>query len=573
MGVLNTAADKQLRAIVGNVAVEPGGLALSSQSGALGIALLGQAAARQLGISGFVSLGNRADVSTNDLLEYWAQDERTATIALYVETFGNPRRSLMIARRVSRTKPILVMTGGRALERGAASSHTAAALREEAVVDAMFRAAGVLRPASTEALFDVAAVLERQPLPRGRRVAVITNSGGLGRLATDACERHGLTVVRPDDSTLDLLRRYFPAADRIDNPLDMGIHARAADYRTAVTALCGDPAVDAVLVLCAAIAGSDPHAVLDAVEAAAGGRTCIVASVIGADGRLPERREWRVPNVAFAETAASAVAMAADRREWLSRRLGQVPRLPGFDAERVEALVASRATPGEARWLAADDTEQILAAAGIPYVPARLCPDVDAALTAALDIDGPTALKAHFPPPAHAADIDAVLIGVQGERGVRAGWRELERRVRDAGRDWHGALVQPLAGAGADVLVGVVAEADLGPLIGLGMGGRYAALSGDVAFRVAPLTDVDADELIAASRAVRAWLAGFRGAPPLDGAALRDLLVRFSKLVEHAPDLVEADLNPVRLTTAGCAVLDARIRLERRLPRSSVRTW
>jgi acyl-CoA synthetase (NDP forming) len=206
-------------------------------------------------------------------------------------------------------------------------------------------------------------------------------------------------------------------------------------------------------------------------------------------------------------------------------------------------------------------------------VPARLCPDVDAALTAALDIDGPTALKAHFPPPAHAADIDAVLIGVQGERGVRAGWRELERRVRDAGRDWHGALVQPLAGAGADVLVGVVAEADLGPLIGLGMGGRYAALSGDVAFRVAPLTDVDADELIAASRAVRAWLAGFRGAPPLDGAALRDLLVRFSKLVEHAPDLVEADLNPVRLTTAGCAVLDARIRLERRLPRSSVRTW
>jgi acyl-CoA synthetase (NDP forming)/GNAT superfamily N-acetyltransferase len=421
LGVVNTNAAVGLHALIGQVHVRPGALALSSQSGALGLALLGHARARGLGVSTFVALGNRADVSTNDLLEHLEDDERTAVIALYMESFGNPRRFSQVSRRVSRRKPILAVKGGRA---------------SAAATDALFRQAGVLRVETTQALFDAAELLERQPLPGGRSVGVITNSGGLGTVAADACAARGLTLAAPGEDTRGRLAAALPGADRLGNPIDLGVRATIADDLAAVAALLEDEHVDAVLVLHVELGGDDPAARLAALEEATAEATKpVLACVVGGGGELPRRPERRVPNYRFPEAAVRALALAADRRDWLSRPLGQAPRVDGVDVPAARA-VAARA--GEGR-LEAADAQALLAAVGI---------------------DAPGAA-----------------------------------RVR------------------------MVADPDLGPLIGVGD-----------AYRLAPLTDVDAEELAR------------------DDAAARDAVVRLAALSEAVPELAAVELDQPSVT-------------------------
>jgi acyl-CoA synthetase (NDP forming) len=531
--------------------VAPGRLAICSQSGAVGMALLGHAAARRLGVSSFASLGNRADVSTNDLLELWEDDERTAAVMLYLETFGNPERFARIARRVSRRKPILAVKGRHPeapAPAGELGSHTAAALRGDAVVDALLREAGVLRFHSGEQLFQAAELFERQPLPRGRRVGIVSNSAGIATLAGDACAARRLAVSQ----------------SRV-----LGIQARADDYRAAVAELAGDERVDALVVCYAELHGGEPRAVLEAAtEASAGRDKPAVASIVGADGHRPPGDVRDVPNFPFPESCAAALARAAERREWLSRPLGLRPSFDGLDADAARGLVTDRRG-----WLGAEDAEALVATHGIPAVPAVHCADAEAAMTAAAALAAPIALKADFPPPAHAGDVDATLLGLAGEESVAAGWEELERRVRAAGREWRGATVQPLVEGGADVLVGAVADRELGTVMAVGLGGRQAALNRSAVFRLPPHTDVEAGELIDASPAVAAQLEGFRGGPALDREALRDLILRFALLLAAAPEIVEADLNPVRCMPAGCTVLDMRLRVEPRRPAERIKTW
>jgi acyl-CoA synthetase (NDP forming)/RimJ/RimL family protein N-acetyltransferase len=429
LGVVNTEPGVSLHALIGRVAVRPGGLALSSQSGALGLALLGHAAARGLGISSFVALGNRADVSTNDLLEHWADDEGTAVVALYMESFGNPRRFSQVSRRVSRRKPILAVKGGRGR------------LLDDAATDALFRQAGVLRVETTQTLFDAAELLERQPLPHGRRVGVVTNSGGLGVVAADACAARGLELAAPGEATRARLAEALPDADRLGNPIDLGVRAPVADDLVAIAALLDDEHVDAVLVLHVELGVGDPGARLDALEdATRGAAKPVLACVVGAGGELPRRTQWRVPNYRFPEAAVRALALAADRRDWLSRPLGQAPVVEGLDLEAARALAAGA---GEG--------------------------------------------------PLGDADARALLLAVG---------------------------IQPGAGVG----VRMVADPDLGPLIGVGQGAR------EVAYRLAPLSDVDADEL-----------AG-------DEPALRDVVVRVAALAEAVPELAELALHPLQVT-------------------------
>jgi acyl-CoA synthetase (NDP forming)/RimJ/RimL family protein N-acetyltransferase len=574
LGLVSTDPAVSLNGVLGEVTVRAGGLALSSQSGALGLALLGHAAARGQGIASFVSLGNRADVSTNDLLEYWADDDRCAVVALYVESFGNPRRFSQISRRVSRRKPILAVKGNRGRLPADAVSHTAGALGDEAAVDALLRQAGVMRVESTEALFDAAEFLERQPLPRGRQVGIVTNSGGLGRIATDACTTRHLEVAVPSAATIEGLRARLPGADRISNPVDLGVRAPLEDYLVAVRMLLEDDGVDAAIVLHAGRSGLERPEGLEALEGAtAGAGKPVIACVVGPDGGQPERERWRISNFRFPEAAVRALALAADRRDWLSRPLGQRPRLDGMDGERAHALVAGTLAGAGPGWLGHDQVAELLSTHGIPVLRGEHCADVDAAVAAAASIGGPVALKADFPPPARAGDIDAVLLGLEGEGALRAGWEELERRVAAAGREWSGVLVQPLAGPGADVLVGAVNDPDLGPVAGVGMGGRQAGLAGDVAFRLVPLTDVEVDEMILASSGVQAWLEGLRGAAPLDRTGLRELVLRFSLLLEHVPEIAEVDLNPVRVHVSGCQVLDARVRIAPRPEPRRSKTW
>jgi acetate---CoA ligase (ADP-forming) len=350
LGVVNTDAGVSLHALIGRVVVRPGGLALSSQSGALGLALLGHAAARGLGISSFVALGNRADVSTNDLLEHFADDRRTAVVMLYMESFGNPRRFAQVSRRVSRRKPILAVKGGRGRLLGDAAS------------DALFRQAGVLRVESTQALFDAAELLERQPLPRGRCVGVVTNSGGLGVVAADASAARGLELATLGDDTRGRLEEALPNADRLGNPVDLGVRASIDDELAAVAALLDDDGVDALLVVHVGLGGEDPAERLRALEAATeDAAKPVAACVVGAGGELPTRNAWRVPNYRFPEAAVRALGLAADRRAWLSRPLGQPLRVEGFDVDAARAVVA-RAGAGRL-----DDAvaRELLRAAGI----------------------------------------------------------------------------------------------------------------------------------------------------------------------------------------------------------------
>lgn len=561
LGVLNNDASISLRATFAGAPVPAGGLAVSSQSGAIGIALLGHAAARRLGVSSFVSLGDRADVSTNDLLEYWGEHAATAAIMLYVETFGNPDHFGRIARRVARRKPILVIKGRTVELRAAeARSHTAAALREEALVDALLRHAGVMRFHSGEELFDTAEFFETQPLPRGRRTGIVSNSRGVATLAIDACGSRGLAV---------------------GSSLAIGFRAGPADYARSIRGLLAEPTIDAVMAYHVDVGSGDPQAVLAAIsEVAAREDKPVVASVLSGDGRRAQRQDRSVPNFRFPETCAAVLARAVERREWLSRALGQRPAFDGIDAETARARVAAWlddhhvVDPQEdGAWLPTTECEALLAAYGIPFVTSEQCSDIERAVSIAAAVGGSVVLKADFAPPAHATDVDAVLLGLEGDVAVRAGWQELERRSQLAGREWRGVIVQPLVGSGADVLVGALADSELGQVMAVGLGGRQAGLGRDVAYRLLPFTDVDARELVDASEAVAIQLGGFRGSLPRDRVALQDLILRFAALLRAVPELVEVDLNPVRCLPDRALVLDMRMRVERRSRPEAVTRW
>jgi acetate---CoA ligase (ADP-forming) len=563
LGVLNTDPTVRLNATFAGARVPAGRLAISSQSGAIGIALLGHAAARRLGVSSFASLGNRADVSTNDLLELWEEDGRTAAVVLYLETFGNPERFARIAQRVSRRKPVLaVKARGTAVARREPGSHTAAAMRDDAVVDALLRQAGVLRFHGGDELFAAAEFFEGRPLPRGRGVAIVSNSTGMATLAADAASARGLVVDT--------------VAEGSRNPLVLGIHAEPQDYAVGMATLLADAAVDALMVFYVDLSGGDPDAVLAAVTRAAEAQDKpVVASVVGADGRLPAAPPGGVPNFLFPDACAGVLRRAVQRREWLSRPVGQRPRYADVEADAARALVAARlASSSDAGgWLDPAEADALIATHGINAVQSHACADVESAQAAAEAVDGPIALKAHFAPPAHAGDVDAVLLGLQGRDAVLAAWRELERRVHAAARPWTGAIVQPLVSPGADVLVGAVGDPALGTVMGIGLGGRQAGLGRTIAFSLPPTTDIEADELIDASPAVATQLAGFRGSPRLDRAALRELILRFALLLQAVPEIVEADLNPIRCTPTTCITLDLRLRVERRRPVERVKTW
>jgi acetate---CoA ligase (ADP-forming) len=563
LGVRNTTAEVSLNATFTGASVRAGALAICSPSGAVGIGLLGHAAARQLGVSMFVSLGHRADVSTNDLLECWEQDDRTAVVMMYVESFGNPERFTRIARRVSRIKPILVVKGRRRAERvlSEARSHTAAALRGDAAVDALLQQAGVLRFHGGEQLFDTAEFFERQPLPSGRRIGIVSNSAGVATLAADACATRGLDVSTASDTP---------------NPLLVEISAGPDEYAASIRGLLDDPSIDALMVFYIEFYDGDPEAVLDAISVASAGQPKpVVASVLRSDGRLPARTGLGVPNFRFPESCPAVLARAAERREWLSRPLGEPPHYADLDGPAARAVIASfLAREPAGGWLSLAEAEALLATHGIPVATSHHCRDVERAVAVAAEIGAPVALKADFAAPAHASDIDAVLLGLDNESALRSGWRELERRVHAAGREWIGAILQRLvAPGGADVLVGAVADPDLGPVLAVGLGGRQAGLTRGAAFRLLPSTDVEADELIDSAEGVATQLDGFRGSAMLDRQALRELILRFALLLSEAPEVVEADLNSVRCLATGCIVLDMQLRIEHRRQLERVKTW
>ena len=580
MGILNTHPGTRLNATFSPTVPRRGRVAMSSQSGAIGLAILAEAEQLGLGISMFVSVGNKADVSGNDLIQYWETDPETNLIVLYLESFGNPRKFARLARRIARRKPILAVKSGRTgAGSRAALSHTAALAGSDRAVDALFRQAGVIRADTLDELFGVAAVLTNQPLPAGNRVAIVTNAGGPGILCADTCDAGGLALPSLAPETLDALRQVLPPTAGLANPIDMIASAGPAEYEHTVRAVLLDPNVDALIVLYtpAGIAGADAiaGAIRCAVTSAGAGAaekpvlTCFISArqpppaLSGYEAGAPESPR-PIPVFRFPEPAAQALARVVRYAEWRRRPPGQAPALAGVDAEAAHAVVAEALAAHGEGWLRPDAVGRLLGAAGIALPPFALVPTAQEAAAAAERIGFPVAVKIVSPTLTHKSDFGGVVLDLASPVAVEQACAAMLARV-PAGGDVDGLLVQQMVAGGIETIVGLVDDGTFGPLLGFGLGGTAVEVLNDVAFRITPLTDADAYEMVRSIRSLP-LLQGYRGRPPADLAAIEDLLLRISWLVEEVPAISEMDANPVKVFAPGqgLALVDVRVHARRR---------
>ncbi len=563
MGLLNTDPAFNLNATFAPVYPPAGSIAMSTQSGALGLAILDYAKRLNIGISSFVSVGNKPDVSGNDLIQYWAGDPRTSVILLYLESFGNPRKFSEIARRVGRVKPIAAVKAGRSNAGArAASSHTGALASDDAAVDALFAQAGVIRTGTLQELFDVAALLAHQPLPRGRRVAIVTNAGGPGILAADACEANGLELPALGEATRAELRSFLPAAASVGNPVDMLASAPADHYGRAVAAVLGDEAVDSVLTIFIPPLVTEPDSVAAAIRASAAAAPDkpVLAIFMRAEGAPPALSP--IPSYAFPEPAAVALARVATHAEWRQKPEGRVPVLDGIDEAAATRIVDGRLACGGG-WLPQADVSALLAAVGIEQAASRVA-RTPADVAAAADAIGfPIALKGTGPALLHKTERHALRLGIEDHAALAAAAADLAASL---GADLDGYLVQQMVPGGVEMIVGATQDPTFGPLILCGTGGVLVDVLADTAFRLHPLTAESAAEMIEGLKGAR-LLGGYRGAAPADVAALHDVLLRVSALLTVCPDIQEIDFNPVKVLASGAVVVDARVRVERLPPR------
>jgi acetyl coenzyme A synthetase (ADP forming)-like protein len=566
LGVLNTAAEIRLNATFAPRQATPGTVGFMSQSGGLGIAIIEEARRLGVGLSSFVSIGNKADLSGNDLLQYWDQDPGTELALLYLESFGNPRKFARIAPLVAQHKPVVAVKSGRsAAGARATSSHTGAMLSaSDVTVDALFDQAGVIRTDTMQELFDVAALLASQPVPRGDRIVIVTNAGGPGILCADACQACGVSIDELSGDVRARLAEFLPSAASLGNPVDVLATASADDFRRTLRTLVDARACDAIIAIFV------PPLVTDAREVAAA--ICQVAdetpeisfaAVFMTSEGIPEQlssERVRVPGYGFPEEAARAMAHAVRHARWRARPRGTILAPAGVRPTEAAAIISEQLAQGPG-WLSAKRAFDLLQCYGLPLVATRTVAGADEAAAAAREFGCAVALKAVASSLLHKSDAGGVRLGVDGPDAVRAAAEEIEAAVRRAGHPLEGLLVQPMASAGVELIVGVVNDHSFGPVLACGAGGTNAELIRDVAVRITPVTDLDAQEML---RSLKTFplLDGYRGAPRCDSAAVEDVLERVSAMVEAHPEIVELDCNPLIVGPAGVVIVDARARVE-----------
>ncbi|HTP18236.1 MAG TPA: GNAT family N-acetyltransferase [Solirubrobacteraceae bacterium] len=570
LGVLNTSPSVRLNATFAPLPVEPDGVGFMSQSGGLGIAIIEAASRLGVGLSSFVSVGNKSDLSGNDFLQYWEQDPDTKLALLYLESFGNPRKFARVARRVSATKPIVAVKSGRsAAGARATSSHTGAMLSaSDVTVDALFDQAGVIRTDTMHELFDAAALLSAQPVPRGDRVVIVTNGGGPGILCADACQAAGVEIAELPAAVRAELAEVLPAGAALGNPVDMTAAASADDYRRTLQTLAAADACDGIITLFV------PALVTTAAEVAAVIRDfaranphVTTASAFMVSGEVPgelSSREVRVPAYEFPEDAARAMALAARHGRWRARDVGSAPTFEDLRPVEAAAIISKELANDEA-WLPPACVVQLFDCYGLPLITTRVVRDAAEAVAAATELGVPVALKASATGLVHKTDAGGVRLGLEGADEVRAAAADIENAVTRAGHRLDGLVVQPMAPVGVELIVGVVHDHSFGPVLACGAGGTTAELVSDVAVRITPVTDLEAREMV---RSLRTFplLDGYRGAPPCDVAALEDVLLRVSAMVEAHPEIAELDCNPLIAGPDGALIVDARVRVEAAAP-------
>lgn len=571
MGIINTDPAVNLNASFSGVYPPAGNVAFLSQSGGLGLAILEYARNLNMGISTFLSVGNRADVSANDMIQFWEQDPATNVILLYLESFGNPRRFARIARRVSETKPIVaVKSGTTAAGARAASSHTGALATSEVATDALFRQAGIIRVDTLEELFDVATMLSNQPLPRGTRVAIVTNGGGPGILAADACEARGLVLQEFSPEMVKQIRSVTKRDIGIHNPLDLTGGATQEEYEGALRILARDQNTDAVIIIFVPPVVVSPKAIEEGIRRVAPvflrNRKPLLACFMGQRGFKAnlDFKERFVPSFPFPESAVLALSRAVGYSEWLRRRKGSIPKIRGIKRERARRIVEKAMTRSAQRplWLAAREIGELLSCYGIRFAETMQSRTAAEAAVQASRVGFPVAVKLASSSITHKTDVGGVKLDLKSKGEVEKAFKDIRAKLAEMNREdeMEGVTVQRMVPGGIEALVGVTEDPSFGPLIMFGVGGIYAELMKDVAVKLHPLTDFDAKELVGLIK-MKKLFEGFRGSPPADIASVQDLLLRLSAMIEDIPQIVELEFNPVKVMPRGEGywVVDARI--------------
>jgi acyl-CoA synthetase (NDP forming)/GNAT superfamily N-acetyltransferase len=537
----------------------PGVAGLVVQSGGLGFAMVDRLSRLGIGISSFASVGNKLDVSSNDMLMWWERDGVTRLAVLYIESFGNPRKFARTARRVSARMPVLAVEAGRsAVGQRAAASHTAAVATPLVSREALFEQAGVIATPGFGDLMEATALLASQPVPAGRTVAIVSNVGGAGVLAADACTDLGLTIHRPHGLVSRRLRTLVPDTGAVGGPVDTTAAISAENFRQCLELLAADEAVDALIALVLPTgATGDLVAAIQQADVA----VPIAAVLLNQPDsvRLLPRTEGdgQIPVYGYPEAAAAAMARAAKYGAWRCEPRGQVPSFGDVRTDEARTLVRGfcHATLSGG-WMPPGQTAELLRCYGIPLVELVPARGEDEAVSAFHTAAGPVVLKADVPGLVHKTEAGTVELDLRTEADVRAAYRRLGDRFGERQRQ---LLVQPMIAGGTEVIVGVADDHMFGPLVVFGLGGVATDVLADHVARLTPLTDTDADKLIGSIRSA-ALLRGHRGSPAADVGALRDLLLRVSRLADDLPEITELDLNPVIARPDGVFVVDARIK-------------
>jgi acetyl coenzyme A synthetase (ADP forming)-like protein len=564
MGVINTADDVRLNATFAPVPARPGSIGFVSQSGALGVAVLNVAQDLGIGLTQFVSIGNKAEVTGNDMLEYWENDENTRVVCMYLESFGNPRKFTEIAKRVSRRKPILIVKSGRTTEGArAASSHTGAIAGADVTISAFLAQCGVLRANTIDDLFDVARALDRCPLPAGNRVAIVTNAGGPAIMATDACVNLGLEMAELPEVTRARLATFLPPQASLANPVDMIASATAEDYARALRAVLEADEVDMALVVNVTPQLTHPMDVLESIGEAVGDCSKPVLTVIMATEEFYNEARMRTdlpPVYRFPESAARGLAQLSRYAAW--RRTPEEGETPRFAVDRpaVEALLAST----REGYLPTADAFRLLELYGIPVARWRVARDPEEVLSAAEEIGYPLVLKAIVPDLVHKTEAGGVRVDLRQRTELEEALAEMRRDLARAGHSAEAYLLQEMGRHGHEVIFGISTDSRFGPVLMFGLGGKYVEVFRDVRFGVTPLTPGEARDMVHGIRGIE-LLEGVRGETGADLDLLAEILLRISQLSQDHPRIRELDINPFLAAgeSTRAKAVDVRIRVDR----------
>jgi len=576
MGVINTGSAVRMDATFAPALPLCGGIGFVSQSGALGVAILNIARQMDIGFSYFVSMGNKANVSDNDLLLYWENDPQTDLILMYLESFGNPKQFMQIARRISKRKPVVVVKSGRTQAGArAVTSHTGGLVSRQGpdiAMDALFEQCGVIRVDTVKELFDLAMVFSKNPLPRGNRLGILANAGGPAVMATDTAINLGLTLGKLSERTRTELQRMLPPEASVANPVDMTPKLEPSKYATCARFMLEDDGIDALLVI------SVPPLMVSAMDVVSGLEELrsqfskpVISVIMAPEDFFQELNEKRPGHVAiyhFPEPAAQALAALERYRQWRERPVGEVRQF-SVDRSAAEALLAQARREGRNQ-LTASEALGLLECYGIPAAHSAVASDSVELARLAMNFRFPVVLKVVAPDIAHKTEVGGVVTDIRTPEELAAAARRMAEAVsrHRAAQGGPGAdpplafQLQEYVRGGREVIIGMVQDPNFGPLVMFGLGGIYVETLKDVVFRVPPLTDLDAEEMIRQIRGYR-MLEGVRGEPSIDMKALAEVLERFSQMVEELPQVAEIDINPFMVfpdAKSFCAV-DARVRL------------